>query len=160
VVLFRPNVAALVILPNHGGVLGCYRPDYQAWQCVQGGLEPEDATPEEGMIRELEEELGVRREDFRIVYRSQFWRRYTFTDAVKQMGRFPGNLGQEQMWFLVELTNPRGVDLKHASSDEFSKTAVFKTLDDFLQVYTGWKFNVFFDFCREIRSVPQLLTLF
>jgi len=56
---YRPNVAAIVRDPDDR-ILWCERADFPGtWQFPQGGIDPEDASAEDALWRELEEELGV-----------------------------------------------------------------------------------------------------
>lgn len=143
--MFRKNVAAIIIC--QGKYLGCYRSDYNTWQCVQGGMEPTDSTPTHAIIREIQEELGVSPSDFKIIHQSKFWRRYYFTpDILKNTSR--GNhIGQEQLWFVAELNQLESVHLEK-SHGEFSKVELFD-IDFLLQQYSYWKRAAFYDFCRE-----------
>lgn len=143
--MFRKNVAALIIC--EGKYLGCYRADHHTWQCVQGGMETIDNTPQHAIIREIKEELGVQESDFKVTYQSKFWRRYYFTkDILKQTTR--GNhIGQDQLWFLAELNSINSICLEK-SHCEFSKVELFD-IDFLLKQYSHWKRAPFYDFCRE-----------
>lgn len=95
---YRENVAA--ILRNAAGqILVCERlgvPD--AWQFPQGGVD-EGETPEEGLARELWEEIGVQARDFKIVARRGPYR-YDFGNGRTKKGYH----GKEQIYFLCDFS--------------------------------------------------------
>lgn len=106
---YRPNVCA--VLTDHGqkrvlvfrrvnGPLNAYR-----WQFPQGGLDPGE-TPEQGLARELREEIGTDRVE--ILRRLPEPIRYTYPPEVRAMLAKEGSKmarfrGQRQIWFLARL---------------------------------------------------------
>lgn len=95
---YRENVAA--ILRNGAGrILVCERLGVpEAWQFPQGGVD-EGETPEEGLTRELWEEIGVQAQDFKIVARRGPYR-YDFGNGRMKKGFH----GKEQLYFLCDFT--------------------------------------------------------
>ena len=146
---FRANVAALIRYQDK--YIACCRSDYSSWQCVQGGIEPTDISPLHAIKRELQEELGVTPNDYKIIYQSKFWRRYYFTKSILAKKRFKDNIGQEQLWFLVELTDLKSIQLEK-SEGEFDRTELFD-LPKLLELYSSWKKSPFYDFCRELGLI-------
>lgn len=145
---YRPNVAALVRCGDQ--FIGCMRNKFPGWQCVQGGIDEDDQSPENAIIREMKEELGVDPEHIRITYRSRYWRRYEF---IKQGAERPGNFcGQEQLWFVVEISSFGAIDLKQALSDEFTAVQPMD-IGELVEKYVKWKHQPFYDFCRELRLI-------
>lgn len=141
---YRPNVAALIRVGAE--TLACLRAEKPGWQCVQGGLEG-DETPEEGIIREVCEELGVQPQDFAISYRSRYWRRYLFPPELTfREGK--QHCGQEQLWFEVLLKRPEAVDLTQ-STGEFTAVKLMPVAT-LLESYVHWKRLSFYDFCCEL----------
>lgn len=145
--VFRSNVAALIRYKDK--YVACCRTDYDSWQCVQGGIEPTDISPIHAIKRELQEELGLNESSYKIISQSKFWRRYYFTKEILKKKRFEKeNIGQEQLWFLVELLHPKEIQLEK-SSGEFNRTELL-TLSQLLNSYSVWKKSPFYDFCREL----------
>ena len=97
---YRPNVG--ILLTNRlGQLLWARRVGGQdAWQFPQGGIkEYEDA--ESALYRELEEEVGLRASDVRVMAVTKGWLRYRLpTRYVRQQQ--PVCIGQKQKWFLLE----------------------------------------------------------
>jgi putative (di)nucleoside polyphosphate hydrolase len=99
---FRAGVGA-VITDGNGRVLALERSDFRgAWQLPQGGLKRRETTLQ-GVLREIEEETGLK------------------SSALKALGRYPEllvyelpagvqskktGLGQVQQWFYFTLKNP------------------------------------------------------
>jgi len=96
-VRYRPNVAA--ILQNAEGlILVCERIDIPgAWQFPQGGIEP-DESPRDALEREMEEELSLLPEDYKVL-RQKGKYRYLIGEGKTKKGYH----GQEQEYFLLQL---------------------------------------------------------
>ena len=111
--VYRPNVAC--ILQNTSGeILVCERSDWPGcWQFPQGGVKKGESLLE-ALYREVEEELCLTRENYRVLT-SKGPYRYLFTSGRKKEG-FDG---QEQHYFLAELINPDAKIRFDGESDEF-----------------------------------------
>jgi putative (di)nucleoside polyphosphate hydrolase len=110
---YKPNVAA--ILRNaRGRILICERLGVEgAWQFPQGGVD-EGETPEQALIRELWEEIGVQAGDIKIVERQgPYWYRYG-NGRIKR-----GHHGKEQLYFLCDFTGPDAQINVHTRHPEF-----------------------------------------
>lgn len=97
---FRPNVA-LLLIDQEGRLLICERAKFQgAWQFPQGGVD-EGETVEEALFREVEEEIGLPAECYRIMEVKGGYR-YRYPEYVKKKkkGRYDG---QEQTYYLCRL---------------------------------------------------------
>ena len=71
---YRPNVA-IIIVNKAGKVLWGKRKDGYGWQFPQGGLDNGESTVE-AIYRETKEEVGLDKEDIRIVNESEGWFKY------------------------------------------------------------------------------------
>lgn len=101
---FRPNVG--IILANASGqVLWARRRGHDAWQFPQGGI-AENETPEQAMYRELGEEIGLTRQDVKMLGQTHGWLRYRLPKRFIRSDSQPVCIGQKQKWFLLRLTAP------------------------------------------------------
>jgi len=110
---FRPNVAGIIQAPD-GRLLICERVEPPgAWQFPQGGVDPGE-TYEEAFQREMEEEIGLKPEDYTIIDRNGPYR-YRFEGGRLKRGYH----GQEQHYFLARLVSPQArIDI-HTEHPEF-----------------------------------------
>ena len=106
---YRPNVCAVLTDDRKERVLVFRRVDgalnEHRWQFPQGGLDPGE-TPEQGLARELREEIGTDRVE--ILRRLPAPIRYTYPPEVRKMLARKGSKmarfqGQDQIWFLARL---------------------------------------------------------
>ena len=127
---FRPNVAGLICrqVENRVEILLGERCDTPgAWQWPQGGLD-EGERPEQGLRRELMEEIAVSQLD--VVYQFPFILRYRFPASLA--GKFKPYLGQDQLYYIVRLHGEIEPSLDLALTKEFSEIRWFpieKALD-------------------------------
>ena len=99
---FRPNVC-MVVANGRGQVLFARRVGgYDAWQFPQGGIDA-DETPEDALYRELEEEVGLRRDCVELVARTKDWLRYRLPPQARRRNSHPDFVGQKQIWFLLRM---------------------------------------------------------
>lgn len=99
---YRPNVAALFV-DKEGLLLVCERWNVKgAWQFPQGGVDPGEEL-EEALFREVEEEIGMLPEHYKVIDRKGGYR-YVYPKKVRwRKLRKHGNHGQEQTYFLCRL---------------------------------------------------------
>jgi putative (di)nucleoside polyphosphate hydrolase len=98
---YRP-AAGVMLLNREGKVFVAQRLDstLEAWQMPQGGLD-EGEDPEDGALRELEEETGISRDKVEIVARCPLALTYDLPDElVGKMWQGQWR-GQAQHWFLM-----------------------------------------------------------
>lgn len=97
---FRTGVGALIV--NRAGlVLLMERRDRPgSWQMAQGGLDPGE-TPEEGVLREVAEETGIKATDLKQIAAVDRLLAYELPAQLrnKKTGR-----GQVQYWFIFRFT--------------------------------------------------------
>ncbi len=97
---FRQNIG--IILANHAGqVLWAKRVGRDAWQFPQGGMH-EGEGPEDTLFRELQEEIGLKKEEVVILGRTQRWLRYRIPHRMIRKTE-PVCIGQKQIWYLLRL---------------------------------------------------------
>lgn len=105
---YRPNVAAILRRPEDGKILVAERSDFKgSWQFPQGGVDSgEDLIA--ALFREVEEEIGVSPELYRILEcRTEY--RYKFPNGRLKKGKW---CGQVQTYFLCEyLGTDEDIDL-------------------------------------------------
>jgi putative (di)nucleoside polyphosphate hydrolase len=115
---YRPG-AGVMLLNRDGKVFVAQRLDstLEAWQMPQGGLD-EGEDPEEGALRELEEETGIKRDKVEIVARCPVELTYDLPpDLVGKMWKGKWR-GQRQTWFLMRfLGEDDDVDLDTAEPE-------------------------------------------
>ena len=132
---YRPG-AGVMLLNRDNKVFVAQRIDstLEAWQMPQGGLEPGE-NPEEGALRELEEETGISRDKVEIVAVAPAPLTYDLPpDLVGKLwkGRWRG---QQQHWYLarflgedgdvnIETEQPEFRAWKWADPDELPKMIV------------------------------------
>jgi putative (di)nucleoside polyphosphate hydrolase len=104
---YRENVAAILRNPS-GEILVCERLGVDgAWQFPQGGID-EGETPEQALIRELREEIGVPADHVVIVERRGPYRYLYGNGRIKR-----GFHGKVQEYFLCDFTGPlHGIDVE------------------------------------------------
>lgn len=98
---FRPNVG-IVLANTRGQVLWARRIGQNAWQFPQGGIKPNE-RPEEALFRELEEEVGLRPADVKVLAQTQGWLRYRIPKQLLRKKSAPLCVGQKQKWFLLQM---------------------------------------------------------
>jgi len=113
---YRANVAGILRNPA-GQILICERlRNNGAWQFPQGGID-QGETPEQGLVRELWEEIGIRAEHFQIVSRRGPYRYLYGNGRIKK-----GHHGKEQIYFLCDFLGNDShirVDTEHPEFQAF-----------------------------------------
>ena len=98
---FRPNVG-IILLNQKNQVFWGKRIRTHSWQFPQGGIDRGE-TPEQAMLRELGEEVGLLPEHVRVVARTRDWLRYEVPDRYIRRDARGHYKGQKQIWFLLQL---------------------------------------------------------
>lgn len=99
---YRPNVG-IILSSNAGKVLWAKRIGQEAWQFPQGGID-RDESPEDALYRELNEELGLRKEHVEVLGVTRDWLRYQLPQRYLRSRRGRNCIGQKQKWFALRLT--------------------------------------------------------
>ncbi len=133
---YRPNVAAIIVSPEYPKrkkILIAERSDISGiWQFPQGGIDKGE-TPEEALIREIEEEIGTKKVE--VIAEYPDWLAYDFPEHVAK--RMRPYAGQTQRYYLVRLKpkakinletkHPEFIDYKFIDVDElYDYVAHFK----------------------------------
>jgi len=119
---FRHGVG-IILVNSKRQVFIAKRVGKEAWQFPQGGLQ-EAETPEEAMLRELKEEIGLSAADVKIIASTRRWLRYRLPKRMVRHYSKPLCIGQKQKWFLLRLeTNDEQINLASTDSPEFDSWA-------------------------------------
>lgn len=137
---FRPNVG-IIICNKLGQLLWAKRIKQDAWQFPQGGIK-EAETTEEALFRELSEEVGLCKDDVKILSQTAEWLKYRLPKPYIRQRKGRTCIGQKQKWFLLGLqTEEDRVDLENTLQPEF---------DDWCWVNYWYPVNQVVDFKRSV----------
>ncbi len=104
---FRPNVG-IVLCNDEGKVLWARRVGgHNAWQFPQGGIK-HDESPKQALFRELQEEVGLSKNDVEILACTRGWLHYRLPKRFVRRDQKPVCIGQKQKWFLLKLVSDEG----------------------------------------------------
>ena len=98
---FRPNVG-IILLNQRSQVFWGKRIRTHSWQFPQGGIDRGE-NPEQAMIRELHEEVGLLPQHVQVLARTRDWLRYEVPDRFIRRDARGHYKGQKQIWFLLQL---------------------------------------------------------
>ena len=109
---YRANVAGILRNPRGRILVGERLGVKDGWQFPQGGIDAGE-TPEQALVRELWEEVGVATRDIRIGERRGPYRYLYGNGRIKRSFH-----GKEQFYFLCEYTGADdGIDVKTKSPE-------------------------------------------
>ena len=111
---YRPNVG-IILVNGRNEVFWGKRIREHSWQFPQGGIKRGE-SPEQAMLRELHEEVGLKQDQVRIVGRTRDWLRYEVPDHYIRREARGHYKGQKQIWFLLQLMG-RDCDMNLRASD-------------------------------------------
>ena len=115
---YRPNVG-IVLCNAKNEVFWGKRIKEHSWQFPQGGIKHGE-TPEQAMFRELEEEVGLKADQVRILGRTRNWLRYEVPQQWIRREWRGSYRGQKQIWFLLRLVaRDSDVSLRASEHPEF-----------------------------------------
>ena len=115
---FRANVG-IIICNNQGQLLWTRRFGQTSWQFPQGGVHPGESA-EQTMYRELYEEVGLEKDDVRILGSTQHWYKYRLPQRLIRQNSQPLCVGQKQKWFLLQLVSDEAkIDFEATDHPEF-----------------------------------------
>ncbi|GAA0206931.1 RNA pyrophosphohydrolase [Kangiella japonica] len=115
---FRANVG-IIICNKQGQLLWTRRFGQTSWQFPQGGVHPGESA-EQTMYRELYEEVGLEKDDVRILGSTQHWYKYRLPQRLIRQNSQPLCVGQKQKWFLLQLVSDESkIDFAATDHPEF-----------------------------------------
>lgn len=115
---FRLNVG-IIIINKQGKLFWGKRAKSHGWQFPQGGVNSYE-TLKETMYRELAEEVGLEKQDVKILSITKRWLRYKLPVRMRRKTSLPVCIGQKQKWFLLLLTSEDNkINLKKTQKPEF-----------------------------------------
>ena len=115
---FRPNVG-IILCNGEGKLFWAKRIGQDAWQFPQGGIKRTE-TLEQALFRELNEEVGLGRDDVEILHQTSDWLRYRLPKNFIRQHSGPVCIGQKQKWFLLALqSDDNSVHLNRSCEPEF-----------------------------------------
>tara|TARA_B100000035_G_scaffold278680_1_gene257803 strand:- start:353 stop:826 length:474 start_codon:yes stop_codon:yes gene_type:complete len=115
---YRLNVA-MIVLNEENKSLFCKRKNTDNWQFPQGGVD-EDENIESAMFRELNEEVGLERENVEIKAVSQNLIYYDIPRSIRSRVLGGQYKGQAQIYFLLKLMSGE-IDLNLENTPEFDQ---------------------------------------
>lgn len=101
---FRANVG-IILMQDEGKLFIGRRSGGRGWQFPQGGMQRGEKA-EEALFRELNEEIGLGRDDVEVIGQTQRWLRYRLPERYLRRNSKPLCVGQKQRWFLLRVKGP------------------------------------------------------
>lgn len=115
---FRPNVG-IILLNRRNQVFWGRRIRSNSWQFPQGGIDTGE-SPEDAVLRETNEEIGLISDQVRIIAKTKDWLRYEVPDRYVRREARGIYRGQKQIWFLLQLLGKDSdMDLQATDHPEF-----------------------------------------
>ncbi len=148
---FRANVG-IIVCNESGQLLWTRRAGQNSWQFPQGGVNQGESA-DDTMYRELYEEIGLKRQDVRILGSTNEWLKYRLPSRYIRHDSVPLCIGQKQKWYLLKLvTDDSKLDFKTTSHPEF---------DDFMWVGYWYPLRQVVSFKREVyrEALLELMPL-
>ena len=132
---YRANVGIL-LMRDSGEVFLGQRTGGRGWQFPQGGVRQGEPV-EQALYRELQEEIGLTREQAVVAGSTSDWLRYRLPKRYVRRGRGPTCIGQKQRWFLLRLAVPEsGLEFNFRGTDE--------------PEFDGWRWSNYWEPVREV----------
>ncbi len=100
---FRANIG-IIVCNDFGNLLWTRRIGQNSWQFPQGGVDPGESA-EQTLFRELKEEIGLGRQDVKILASTKSWLKYRLPNRYIRQNSHPLCVGQKQKWYMLRLTS-------------------------------------------------------
>ena len=115
---YRKNVG-LIVLDQNNQLLICRRKGKKTWQFPQGGIDA-DEFPIKAAYRELYEEVGIKKNQVKIIQKSKHWYRYDLPEKYKPWPKSLKNFkGQTQKWYMLKANAELEINLLNEVPQEF-----------------------------------------
>ena len=101
---FRANIG-MIVCNDFGNLLWTRRIGQNSWQFPQGGVDAGESA-EQALFRELTEEIGLERQDVKILGSTKSWLKYRLPNRYIRQDSYPLCIGQKQKWYMLRLTSP------------------------------------------------------
>jgi len=134
---YRSNVAAIIQAADQKILIGERSDVRGAWQFPQGGVKENESTLQ-ALFRELREEVSIKPSHYRVIDCKGPYR-YLFQGGRKKEGLD----GQEQFYFLVQLTAPDFNVQVETDNPEFSRIRWIEPADFRIQWVPEFKRSVY-----------------
>jgi putative (di)nucleoside polyphosphate hydrolase len=147
--VFRANVGA-VIINSRGYVLALQRHDHpDSWQMPQGGLN-EHEEPLVAVFREVDEEIGLGRDQLALMRESKDWLAYELPPDRRTLkhGR-----GQVQKWFLLRLTTEQPILRFDKTDEQEFRSWRWMKLGDLIEVTADFRKPIYEQLAKEFSDV-------
>ncbi len=93
-----------MVCNDFGNLLWTRRIGQNSWQFPQGGVDAGESA-EHALFRELKEEIGLEKQDVRILGSTKSWLKYRLPNRYIRQDSFPLCVGQKQKWYLLRLVS-------------------------------------------------------
>lgn len=98
---FRANIG-IIVCNDFGNLLWTRRVGQHSWQFPQGGVDAGESA-EQTMFRELKEEIGLDKQDVKILGSTKKWLKYRLPARYLRHDSLPLCIGQKQKWYMLRL---------------------------------------------------------
>jgi putative (di)nucleoside polyphosphate hydrolase len=117
---FRANVG-IILTNEEGRLMLAGRVGSKGWQFPQGGVLNGEEV-EQAMYRELEEEVGLGKDDVEVLGVTRDWLRYRLPEKFIRRNSAQRCIGQKQRWFMLRLlTSDDNVRFDLSDKPEFDR---------------------------------------
>ncbi len=117
---YRLNVG-IILCNQDNDLLWARRIGQDAWQFPQGGIQQTE-SPYNALLRELNEEIGLKPEDISVIGSTKDWLKYDLPKHLIRHGSKPLCIGQKQIWYLLRLTSDESnITLDQSHKPEFEE---------------------------------------
>ena len=148
---YRPAAGVMLINQSRQVWVGQRRDSsLEAWQMPQGGLDPGE-DPQDGALRELEEETGIGPDLVEIIARARQELRYDLPEDMVGVVWKEKWRGQRQTWFLARFLG-RDEDVNLDTAEPEFRAWKWAQVEDLPALIVPFKKRLYEDVIREFRD--------